>query len=295
MTAMHLSKTHAPCRDHCVWVGLILIAASFLAGAAETAGQAPTITAVHKAQELSFNYRSYGYFYSCHDLQQRVAAMLIAVGARDDIRVDARNCDALMVSGDTSMDIDPTLGRGGNDPFGRDRSDPFGRNQNDPFGRSGGFRRSGTEREQSAQVRIKLMMPVEVTPQILAEIEKDKSRRDLVSRVTGNPAAAMNDPVVFAARREEVTLSQSTMRLKAEDCALLQQLTMQVIRRLDVKVKNQSFNCGPRSSSRIPPQLTVETLLPTGALLPMPNPEKKEAAGTSDPEPETSETEPAPQ
>src|SRR5690606_10028659 len=123
-----------------------------------------------------------------------------------------------------------------------------------------GYRRN--EREQSAQVRIKLMMPVEMTPQILKEIEKDKSRRDLVSRVTGNPAASMNDPIVFAARREEVTLSQRTLKgLQAEDCELLQQLTMQVIRKLDVKVKHQSFSCGPRSSSRIPPQLTVETLL----------------------------------
>ena len=296
MTAMHLSRTHAPCRDHRAWVGLLLIALGSLAGAAETTGQAPTLTAVHKAQELSFNYRSYGNFYSCHDLERRVAAFLIAVGARDDISVSARNCDAMMISsGDTSMDIDPSYGRGSNDPFGRDRADPFGRDRSDPWGRAGGYRR-GNEREQSAQVRIKLMMPVEVTPQILEEIERDKSRRDLVSRVTGNPAASMNDPVVFAARREEVTLSQRTLKgLKAEDCDLLQQLTMQVIRRLDVKVKHQSFSCGPRSSSRIPPQLTVETLLPTGALLPMPDPEKKTApaaSGSARPRDESGSTSP---
>ena len=53
-----------------------------------------------------------------------------------------------------------------------------------------------------------------------------------------------------------------------------------------MKVKNQSFSCGPRSTSRIPPQLTVETLMPTGAFLPMPNPEKKATpAGSSEPEP----------
>lgn len=299
MTAMHLSKAQAPCKDHRIWVGLMLIAASSPTFAAEPAEQPaePPIAAVHKAQELSFSYRASGQFYSCRDLEHRVAVILVAIGARDDIEVKARNCDALMVSGDTSMDIDPTLGRNNNDPFGRDRSDPFGRDQSDPWNRngtSGGFRQPGSERRQTAQVRIRLMMPVEVTPQILAEIEKDKSRRELVSRVTRNPAASMNDPVVFAAQRQEVTLSQQTIRLKAEDCDLLQQMTMQVIRRLDVRVKNQSFSCGPRSSSRIPPQLTVETLVPTGAFLPMPDPEKKAAPGASS-NTETQPTEPAQQ
>ena len=285
--------TATPCRDHCVWVSLMLIGASAPLFAAEEPGEPPAepppITAVHKAQEVSFSYRSSGQYLSCNDLEHRVAVILVAIGARDDIEVKARNCDALMISGDRSMDIDPAYGRNSNDPMGRDRTDPFGRDRNDPFNRNGSFGRSNDDRQQTAQVRIRLMMPVEVTPQILKEIEKDKSRRDLVSRVTRNPAASMNEPVVFAARREEVTLSQRTIKLRAEDCDLLQQMTTQVIRRLDVKVKHQSFSCGPRTTSRIPPQLTVETLVPTGAFLPMPNPEKKAAPGASS----NTETKPA--
>jgi hypothetical protein len=182
-----------------------------------------------------------------------------------------------------SMDIDP-YGRDDNDPFGRDRNDPFGRDRSDPWGRngtSGSFGRPGSDRQQTIQVRVRLMMPVELTPKIQAEIDKDRSRRELVSRVTRNPAASMNDPVVFAAQRQEVTLSQRTIKLKAEDCELLQQMTTQVIRRLGVRVKDQNFTCGPRSSSRIPPQLTVEALMPTGALMPMPDPEKNKAPATS--------------
>ena len=38
---------------------------------------------------------------------------------------------------------------------------------------------------------------------MLAEIEKDKSRRDLISRVTGDPRAALNDPIVFPAERKQ--------------------------------------------------------------------------------------------
>jgi hypothetical protein len=300
MTAMHLSRTRAPCKDHCAWVGVMLIATSSPILAAEPAEPAetstdPPITAVYKAQELSFNYRSSNRYYSCHDIEQRVAVILVGVGARDDIDVKARNCESFMAaSGDTSMDIDPTFGRNSNDPLGRDRSDPFGRGRDDPFGRnrSGSYGRADDDRQQTASVRIRMMMPVELTPQVHAEIEKDRSRRELVSRVTRNPAASMNDPVVFAARRQDVTLSQKTIKLKAEDCDLLQQVTTQVIRRLDVRVKNQSFGCGPRTSSRIPPQLTVEALVPTGQILPMPDPEKdKKAKPPASNEPEASNPE----
>lgn len=294
MTALHLSKAHAPCRDHSAWVGVMLIAIALPALAAEpeppAAAEEPPITAVYKAQELSFNYRPGRQPYTCHDLEHRVAVVLVGIGARDDIQVQARNCDTLVASGG-SMDMDPTFGHNDNDPFGRGRNDPFGRDPTDPWGRdrSGGFGRADYDRhQQNISMRIRLMMPVELTPKIQKEIEKDKSRRELISRVTRNPAASMNDPVVFAARRQEVTLSQRTIRLRAEDCDLLQQMTQQVIRRLGVRVKHQSFNCGPRTSSRIPPQLTVEALLPTGALLPMPDPEKNQASETpaSDPAPE---------
>lgn len=239
-----------------------LLAVSTLAFGAEEASNEP-ITAVYKAQELSFQYRSSNRFYPCHELEHRVAVILVAVGARDDINVKARNCDGLMIGDDNN--IDPMTGRDSMDPFERDR-----------FGTSSRFGRTNDRRDQYASVRVQLMMPTQVTPELLKEIEKDKSRRELVSRVTGNMAAAFNDPVVFEARRQEVTLSQKTIRLKPEDCELLEQMTNSVFRRLDVKVLRRSTSCGPRDSmSRIPPQLVAEALLPTGALLPMPDPEKE--------------------
>lgn len=252
MTAVQRLKTGA------AWA---LLAVSTLAFGAEEASNEP-ITAVYKAQELSFQYRSSNRFYPCHELEHRVAVILVAVGARDDISVKARNCDAFMIDNDNN--IDPMTGRDGMDPFERDR-----------FGNSSRFGRSNDRRDQYASVRIQLMMPVKVTPELLKEIEKDKSRRELVSRVTGNMAAAFNDPVVFEAKRQEVTLSSKTIKLRAEDCELLEQMANSVFRRLDVKVLRRSTSCGPRDSvSRIPPQLVAEAWLPTGSLLPMPEPEK---------------------
>jgi hypothetical protein len=246
----------------------------------EAMAQQEPITAVYKAQEVSFHYRSSRQPLACHELQNRVANILLSVGARDDIDVNVRNCDVYVMSDDPFED-DPV--------FGRDSSDP-----RDRWNTSSGFGNRENDRGQSAHIRIRLMMPVELTPKVLAEIDKDKSRRELVSRVTRNPAAAMNEPIVFAARRQEVTLSNNRqLRLRPEDCELIEQMSSNVFRKLDVKVVRKSFSCGPRESWKTPPQLTVEALLPTGALLPMPDPEKKKTAtsGAAE-EPKAEPTEP---
>jgi hypothetical protein len=259
-----------------------LMAVSPLALGAEPGANEP-ITAVYKAQEVSFQYRSSNRFYPCHELEHRVAVILVAVGARDDITVKARNCDAFMIDNGNN-NIDPMTGRDNMDPFERDR-----------WGTSSSrFGRTNDRREQYASVRVQLMVPVQVTPQVLKEIEKDKSRRELVSRVTGNMATAFNDPVIFEAKRQEVTLSQRTIRLRAEDCELLDQMSNSVFRKLNVKVLRRSFSCGPRDSeSRIAPQLVAEALLPTGSLLPMPDPEKEKEKEKGSAVPEQPAAEPA--
>ena len=98
------------------------------------------------------------------------------------------------------------------------------------------FRDRDFDQRQTSQVRVQVMFPIEATPQVLAEIEKDKSRRELISRVTGNPAAALNDPIMFPAERKQLTLSQKTIRLRPEHCELLEQMIPAVFRELDIKV-----------------------------------------------------------
>jgi hypothetical protein len=255
-------------------VVLKLLSATSLMLTGTALADAP-VTAVYKVKELSFNYQLPRQFQACNELQQRVANILLAIGARDDIKVDVRNCDAYGIGDDDMMD--PLPGHASSDPL--NRADPFERN--DPFNRSSStFGNSASQRRQSAHVRIQLQMPVEMTPAVMKEIEKDKSRRELVSRVTRNPGAAMNDPIVFEAQRQEVTLSSRTVHLQPEDCDLLDQMSSQLFRKLDVKVTRRTASCGPRdSASHIPPQMSVEALLPTGKLLPMPDPEKMKKNG----------------
>jgi hypothetical protein len=253
-------------------VAIAAFASSFPAFADEP------VAAVFKAREVGFFYRTNNGSHPCYALEGRVATILRAVGARDDIKVDVNGCDNFSTAQESTFD------RWGRERGGDRFDDPMDRFRNDDRRR---------EREQSAHIRVSLMTPVVVTPKVLAEIDKDKSRRELVSRVTGNPAAGMNDPIVFAAQRQEVTLSRRTIRLEPADCELLEQMTTSVFRELDVRVVRRSLNCDSRQSSNIPPQLTVEALLPTGALMPMPEAgrEPKPAAPAS-PEPTAAPTTP---
>lgn len=255
MTAMRSSSTFRTRKHGRVWLALVFLSVSPLATSGEAITQ-PPIPAVFKAREVDFIYRSSTYFYPCHELETRVANILLAVGARDDIDVNVSDCQEFLPGSVTMRQGNPL-----------DRTNPWDRStSSDRFD-------SSTDRDQSAHVRVRLMIPVEVTPEVLAEIDKDKSRRDLVARVSGNAAAALTDPVVFAAQRQQVKLSGRLLRLEPGDCQLLEQMMLSVFRKLDVRVVRRNFTCDRRQPSRIPPQLTVDALLPTGALMPMPAPQ----------------------
>jgi hypothetical protein len=222
---------------------LAVLLAGSLACAAD--GQDP-VRAVYKAHELRFVYHSFANLYACDELRNHVRGILRAVGARDDINVRVSNCEFVIFPEQNSQ---------------WDRWNRY----SGPWDRFGPLH---AERNQNSNVRVELMFPVEATPDVLAEIDKDKSRRELVSRVTGNPLVALDDPVFFQAERREVTLSRATIRLGPEDCELLEQMIPTVFRKLDVKVLRRDLACDPHGPSHFPPKLIVQTLWPTGAVSP---------------------------
>jgi len=223
---------------------LALLLAGSLACAA---GGQDQVGAVYKAHEMSFVYRSFVNLYACDELRNHVTGILRAVGARDDIKVRVTDCELFLFPDETSS-----------------AWDRFNRYNVDPWDRYG----TRADRTQTSHVRVQLMFPIEATPDVLAEIDKDKSRRELVSRVTGNPLVALNDPVIFAAERREVTLSRSTIRLGPEDCELLEQMIPTVFRKLEVKVIKRQLSCDRYQRSLFTPKLVVETLWPVGTAAP---------------------------
>jgi len=180
-------------------------------------------------------------------LRNHVSVILRAVGARDDIKVRVSDCELFIIPDENSPEWD--------------RWDRYDR----PSDR---FDRMRDGRTQISNVRVELMFPIEATPEVLAEIDKDKSRRELVSRVTGNPLVALNDPAIFPAQRQEVTLSRKTIRLGPEDCELLEQMIPTVFRTLNLKVTSRQLSCDPHQRSQFTPKLVVETLWPVGVEVP---------------------------
>jgi hypothetical protein len=242
-------------------------AAQDSAAAQEPAAAQQQTAAVLKLREIDFFYRSSIAHLSCSALQGRVATVLRALGARDDVQVRADGCDAVVMAEEP---MEPWPEPSDRTQTGADRW----------LSTSSRLHNRGARREQSAHVRARFMMPIEVTPEVLAEIEKDKSRRELISRVTGN-AAGSNHPIVFPAQRQLVTLSRRTIGLEPEECELLEQMSSGVFRKLGMRVVRRSHGCDRDQVSRIPPQFTVEALMPV-----MPRaPQLAPAAGDSDPEP----------
>lgn len=232
-------------------LALVLLAAGSLMPVAAAIAQ-EQVAAVLKAREVSFVYRSFGNVLACDELRNPVSVILRALGARDDVQVRVSDCDIVVIPDETSSAWDGDWNR---DPTDR-------------------FRSPRANRSQMTTIRVKLFFPTEVTPEVLAEIDKDKSRRELVSRVTGNPLAALDDAIVFAAERREVTLSSSTIRLRPEHCELLEQMIPGVFGELGIKVTRRKFSCDRRGRSQFAPKVTAEVLWPVGTPVPGEKPKK---------------------
>jgi hypothetical protein len=216
------------------------LALTLLAVCGRVAAEEP-VQAVWKAQKLLFFYRSSISVYSCDALRTRVASLLYAVGARPDLQVDVSGCSEAHLSPDTTT-IDRGQGTWGQAPIS-------------PY-------RRPVEFQQVVNIEVRLSMPVMMTPDVVREMESDKSRRELISRVTGNPLARFNDPIPFAAERRVVTLSHKTVGLEPAECELLDQLVSSTFRRLGIRVLTQSYSCDRNRISRIPPMVEVEVLVP---------------------------------
>jgi len=200
------------------------------------------VVAVWKERQLQFSYQRSAAVHSCSELQNRITNVLRAVGARPDLEVKLRNCDVPYVSR-------PAPGRDGagwpRDPFGSSpRSD----------------RRS--ELPEVVEIYLRVSVPVEMTPEIIAELKADRRRRELITEVTGDPLPLFDDPIAFTAQRQTVTLSRDTVGIQAADCELLDRLVASSFKTLGVDVVRRSLSCNRGWRSHIAPTLDVVALMP---------------------------------
>ena len=195
------------------------------------------IAAVWKLRNIDFPYRSDTAIYSCKALQARVAGILRQVGARDDLDVKVNDCNDSAIPPDRAV---------------------YERHRTPSEVISERYLNRPSDRYQFVHVYVRMMLPTEVTPEVRDEMKRDKSRRELVSRVTGDPAVQFNDPVVFAAQWGPVTLSRKTIGLSPKECEMLDQMAATAFRELGLRVVHQDTRCSP--DSRISPTVVLETL-----------------------------------
>ena len=224
-------------------LGAFALLGSILLATESHAEEQEPVMAVWKERQLQFSYQRSAAVHSCSELRNRITNVLRAVGARPDLKVTLRNCDVPHVSR-------PLPGRDG---AGWPR---------DAFGSSPGYDPQG-EPPEFVDVYLEVSMPVEMTPEVIAELEADKKRRKLITDVTGDPLPLFDDPIAFTARRQTVSLSRETVGIKAADCELLDRLVTSSFKTLGVEVVRRSYACQRGWRSHIAPSLDVVALIPT--------------------------------
>jgi hypothetical protein len=112
--------------------------------------------------------------------------------------------------------------------------------------------------------RIVVAMPFEATPELLAELAKDDSRRELAARATGDASAVTEATAQFPARvrRVEFVSSRSGRGLQDGDCELMDQAVRQLFPKLGVRVVEGGTRCAPNQVSLGAVRMTVEVLEP---------------------------------
>lgn len=123
------------------------------------------------------------------------------------------------------------------------------------------------------RAEIQLVAPVEATPEVLAELKKGETHRELIARVRGNRAEAAAASEQFPAqwKRVQVGRGRGSANLESGDCELVEQVRRRILPQLAVRVVEADGPCAPNSPSLTRPTLIVD------ALVEMPKPDEVKA------------------
>jgi hypothetical protein len=124
---------------------------------------------------------------------------------------------------------------------------------------------SSSEIARMPRVEIELTSPVEVSPEVLAELDKTRSTRELTARVRGDSKQADAQEQQFAAQWQRVSLSRGKLNLEPGDCELVEQLKKKVFPKLAIRIVEDEVQCVPNQLTMTQPRLIVEALMPMAA------------------------------
>ena len=119
---------------------------------------------------------------------------------------------------------------------------------------------SGSEIARMPLVRITTSVPVEATPEALADLEKTRPVRELAARVRNDRAKGIELDQQFPAQWKRVSLSRGSLGLSPGDCELVEQIERKLLPKLSVRVVMSNTRCTPNQTSLGQPRLEVEAL-----------------------------------
>lgn len=114
-------------------------------------------------------------------------------------------------------------------------------------------------------VRIVAALPAEATPEVLAQIASEASKRELVARAKGISATAAEATAQFPARVKRIEFRSARTgagQLQDGDCEFMEQARRQLFPQLGVRVVQGQASCTPNQLTLGAVQLTVEVLEP---------------------------------
>ncbi|MGB7906370.1 MAG: hypothetical protein WCF43_16895 [Steroidobacteraceae bacterium] len=116
--------------------------------------------------------------------------------------------------------------------------------------------------QQMPTARIKVAVPTEVTPELLAQLEAGKSKRELVAKTQGRGTAVDVATAQFPAERRIVEfVGRRKDHIEDGDCELFDQLLPQVLEPLGIReAPGSSLTCMPRMSQVGSVHLKLESL-----------------------------------
>lgn len=111
-------------------------------------------------------------------------------------------------------------------------------------------------------------VPLEATPELLAELAADAARRELAARAKGGSAPVPEAAAQFPARVKRVEFSSARGNfdgLQDGDCELMEQARRQLFPQLGVRVVEGQISCTPKQLTLGAVRITVEVLEPVPA------------------------------
>ena len=121
------------------------------------------------------------------------------------------------------------------------------------------------------RVVMRVVSPVEATPEALADRDKNKSVRELAQRVRNKKSDDPHDSLEeFPAQWRRVSLTRGRLDLQPGDCDLIEEVKRKVLPKLAVRIVNDDVHCSPNQLSLGQPRLEVD------ALVELPKPDEKQ-------------------